>query len=120
MSKNINAVGRGQHVHFGKLLSEESIQQRRFSGLHFADHHDEQRLANVSEESLKSVEPRCSTAHFRTQLEQTSERSFELAPKLQILIRDHSAIANRSAKIPEWELSVLVSRGAPCESIRTR
>src|SRR5438105_8529882 len=107
MSKNINAVGRGQHVHFGKLLSEESIQQRRFSGLHFADHHDEQRLANVSEESLKSIEPRCSTTHFRTELEQTSERSVELAPKLQILIRDHPAITNRSPTTPEREPLIL-------------
>src|SRR5207245_9317378 len=102
MSKNINAVGRGQHVHFGKLLSEESIQQRRFSGLHFADHHDEQRLANVSEESLKSVEPRCGTTHFRTKLEQTSEPRFELDPKLEILIRAHRALTNGPAKLTGW------------------
>src|SRR5438552_17321936 len=111
MSKNINAVGRGQHVHFGKLLSEESIQQRRFSGLHFADHHDEQRLANVSEEPLKSIEPRRSTTHFRTEPEQTSERSVELAPKLQILIRDHPAATNRSPKIPDWQSWLLTAEG---------
>src|SRR5437867_3094339 len=105
MSKNIDAVRRGQHIHFGKLLSEESIEQRRFSGLHFADHHDEQRLANVGEEPLKGVEPRCSTAHLRPELEQTSERSLQFAPELEILLGNHARTINPSAiptKLSMW------------------
>jgi len=43
------------------------------------------------------VEPRCSTAHLRPELEQTSERSLQFAPELEILLGNHARTINPSA-----------------------
>ena len=53
VAEDVNAIGRGQDVHLGKLLSEKRVQEGRLSRLHFADDDEEQRLPNVLEQAVQ-------------------------------------------------------------------
>ena len=90
VAKNVNAVRCRQNIDFREVLAEKRIQQRRFSRFHFADNDEEERLANVRQQTVKRVERRGLTAHFRREPQQFSERSFELGPNLQVIIGDHA------------------------------
>ena len=49
ITEDTNAVCCRKNIDFGKRFSKECVQERRFSGFHFAHSDDEQRLANIGE-----------------------------------------------------------------------
>ena len=92
MLKNVNPIGRGQHVHLAELLAEERVEKGRFTRLHFPDDDEKQRLADVLEQVLQGVEHGRLTLHVGRQLEQSGEGRLRTGAKLEIKIGDHAGV----------------------------
>ncbi len=88
--KNVNPIGRGQNIDFAKLLTKERIEKGGLARLHFSHHDEKERLTDVLEQVLQSVEQRGLTLHIGRQLEQRGESRLRPAAKLQIKIGDHA------------------------------
>ena len=54
--ENVNPIGRGEDIDFAKLLAKERIEEGGFARLHFPHHDEKERLADVLEQVLQSVE----------------------------------------------------------------
>ena len=67
----------------------------RFPGFHFADDHEEQRLANVAEEILDRIKHGWLALQIGCQLQERGKRRFRPVTKLQIMIGNHAELLIR-------------------------
>ena len=84
-----------QFSYRGDRLANQRIQERRLSCFHFAHDHEQERLTDVAQQSVQRFDAGLFAANLDAQFEQTTERSFELGSKLQIVIGDHAAIMRK-------------------------
>src|SRR5205085_10651688 len=83
--------------------------------LHFADDDEEQWFADISEEGMQRIERRRIAPHFRSEAKQLAERSFELSPKLQIIIGDHAGrLTSRRGRRGGWRRAWRWTRDGNC------